>query len=154
MSISANPCLCIEVRSAAQKLTRLYDDALADAGITVTQLSQLNSIRDLGSPTLTDLATATGLDRSTLGRNLRLLEKEGLVSLCPGKDARTREINLTRAGINRLKKGGPLWHNIQADLTTRLGPEKRQLLNELLSELTHIESNNNEPSTGESNRYE
>ena len=149
MSTTANPCLCIEVRSAAQKLTRLYDDALSDAGITVTQLSQLNTIRELGSPTLTDLATATGLDRSTLGRNLRLLEKAGLVSLCTGKDARTREITLTRAGLARLKKGAPLWHNMQTDLTTRLGPEKRQLLNELLTELAQIESNYNEQSTRE-----
>lgn len=136
MTIASNKCLCIEVRAAAQKLTRLYDDALTEAGITVTQLSELNTIRELGAPTVTELAQATDLDRSTLGRNLKLLEKRGLVSMAPGKDLRTRNVKLTRAGTAALKKGAPIWYSVQASLLDRIGPEKRQLLQELLTDLT------------------
>ena len=129
-------CLCIEVRNAAQALTKTYDEHLAPAGITVTQLSQLNHIAQLGSPTLTELAGATQLDRSTLGRNLRLLEKQDLVALAPGADARTREVRLTAPGRRALKEGAPLWFEVQGDLSARLGAEKRALLTELLNDLT------------------
>ena len=129
-------CLCIELRNAAQALTRLYDEQLAPAGITVTQLSQLNHIRELENPTLTALAAATQLDRSTLGRNLRLLEKQGLVTLAPGADARTREVRLTGKGGAALRDGAPLWFAVQHKLANRLGAEKRGLLTELLNDLT------------------
>ena len=129
-------CLCIEVRNAAQALTSKYDEQLAPAGITVTQLSQLNHVAQLGSPTLKALAAATGLDRSTLGRNLRLLENQGFVTITPGADARTRVVSLTGAGKRALNKGAPLWYDIQTSLTRRLGSRKRQLLTELLNELT------------------
>lgn len=129
-------CLCIEVRNAAQALTSKYDEQLAPAGITVTQLSQLNHVAQLGRPTLKALSAATGLDRSTLGRNLRLLENQGLVTITPGADARTRVVNLTGAGKRALQKGAPLWYDMQTSLAARLGRRKRQLLTELLNELT------------------
>ena len=133
-------CLCIEVRTAAQKLTRLYDDALTDAGITVTQLSQLNTIRTLDAPTVKRLAEATQLDRSTLGRNLKLMERQGLVSMTPGADARTRVVRLTPRGTEALKRGGPEWYKVQSRLLEKLGPEKRTLLQQLLNELTSTEA--------------
>jgi len=129
-------CICIELRNAAQAVTRLYDDQLASAGISITQLSQLNHIRELGTPTLGALAEATGLDRSTLGRNIRLLEKQGLVAMTAGEDARTRIVCLTRNGQSALSDAAPLWLDMQKNLTARLGPEKRALLSELLGTLT------------------
>ena len=129
-------CICIELRNAAQAVTKLYDDQLVSAGISVTQLSQLNHIRELGAPTLKALAEVTGLDRSTLGRNMRLLEKQGLVSMTAGEDARTKVVSLTREGQLALKQAAPLWLDMQTRLVARLGPEKRALLSELLTELT------------------
>ena len=132
----ATHCLCIEVRTAAQKLTKLYDAALADFDITVTQLSQLNAIRKLGAPTLTDLSIETELDRSTLGRNIRLMEQQGLVAMTSGQDARTRVVKLTRKGHSTLRRAGPAWWQVQSSLIDQLGLEKRQLLQELLSDLS------------------
>jgi len=129
-------CICIELRNAAQQVTRLYDEQLTDTGISITQLSQLNHIRELGKPSLKALAANTGLDRSTLGRNMRLLEKQGLVTLSAGDDARTKIVRLTRKGSNALRQAAPLWLDMQARLNTRLGPAKRALLSELLNELT------------------
>ena len=129
-------CLCIEVRNAAQALTRKYDEQLAPAGITVTQLSQLNHVNQLGSPTLKALAEVTQLDRSTLGRNLRLMETQDLVRITPGEDARTRVVSLTGKGKAALKKGAPLWYDVQTSLAGRLGREKRALLTELLNDLS------------------
>ncbi|MCB1787001.1 MAG: MarR family transcriptional regulator, partial [Gammaproteobacteria bacterium] len=72
-------CHCTRLRRAAHAVTRLYDEALAATGLTVTQFSLLRTISRLDEPYITTLAEATGLERSTLGRNLRPLEKAGLV---------------------------------------------------------------------------
>ncbi len=129
-------CICIELRNAAAALTKRYDEQLSESGISITQLSQLNHIRELGQPTLKALADVTGLDRSTLGRNMRLLEKQGMVHLSSGKDARTRVVSLTRVGAAALKQAAPLWFDLQNTLNKRLGSDKRALLSELLTELT------------------
>jgi DNA-binding MarR family transcriptional regulator len=129
-------CICIELRNAANALTKLYDAQLVPAGISITQLSQLNHIYQQGKPTLKELAASTGLDRSTLGRNMRLLEQQGLVTISAGKDARTKVVSLTRQGQATLAEAAPLWIDMQSRLTEKLGPEKRALLSELLTELT------------------
>ena len=114
-------CLCIELRGAAQQLTRVYDAALEGTGINVTQLSLLSSIHGLDSPTLRALATHTGLDRSTLGRNVRVLERMGLVRIEPGADARTRTLSLTAKGRHALGGAAPRWFAIQRELVEALG---------------------------------
>lgn len=133
-------CLCIDLRSAANALTRAYDEALAPAGLTVTQLSQMNTIRTLGAPTLGALAEATGLDRSTLGRNVRLLERDGLVEIVPGTDARTRTLRLTAKGEDAWKTASPLWYRTQKKFVERLGPKGHAALEALLASLTNPEA--------------
>lgn len=133
-------CLCIDLRSAANALTRAYDEALAPAGLTVTQLSQMNTIRTLGTPTLGALAEATGLDRSTLGRNVRLLERDGLVEISPGKDARTRTLRLTTKGEDAWKTASPLWYSTQKKFVERLGPKGHAALEALLASLANPEA--------------
>ncbi|MNP65853.1 hypothetical protein D3C76_1614830 [compost metagenome] len=76
-----------------------------------------------------------GLDRSTLGRNLRVLEGEGLVTLVEGEDMRNRIVLLTEAGAERLKAALPAWEAAQQRLIDRLGAEKRETLLKLLDEL-------------------
>lgn len=129
-------CLCIDLRSAAHKLTQTYDEAMAPSGISVTQFSQMHLIRTLDGPTLKQLAAASQLDRSTLGRNIRVLEKLGLVTLRVGADARTRTIHLTRKGSQAFKRALPLWLGVQTQLTQRLGLNGRDQLDDLLTTLT------------------
>lgn len=76
-----------------------------------------------------------GLDRSTLGRNLRVLEGEGLVKLAEGADLRNRLVYLTEAGEARLMAALPAWEAAQQRLVERLGEDKRALLVGLLNEL-------------------
>ena len=132
--MSSNTCLCIDLRSAAQKLTQRYDEAMVPSGISVTQFSQLHLIRSLDGPTLKALSAASDLDRSTLGRNIRVMEKLGLVRMKVGADARTRSIHLTRKGANAYKRAIPLWHSVQSQLLSRLGD--RSQLDELLATLS------------------
>ncbi len=129
-------CLCIDLRSAAQRLTRVYDEAMAPSGISVTQFSLLHRIQTLEAPTLGRLAEATGLDRSTLGRNLRVLERQGLVRLAAGDDARTRTARLTKRGARVFAAAAPLWYQVQKQLVERIGSDGRSQLDTLLQSLT------------------
>lgn len=129
-------CLCIDLRTAAHALTHLYDQAMAGSGISVTQFSQLHLIRSFENPTLKMLADASQLDRSTLGRNIRVLERLGLVGMEVGEDARTRTIHLTRKGHDTYKRAAPLWHGVQTRLLDRLGLDGRNQLDRLLTTLT------------------
>ena len=121
--MSKSGCVCIDFRTVANRLTRLYDDKMAASGLTVTQFSQLNSIRQLGKPTLNELASATGLDRTTLARNVRVLEKLGYLNMTIGEDARTRVIQMTRSGKRAFEAAIPLWHGVQSGLIESLGDQ-------------------------------
>jgi DNA-binding MarR family transcriptional regulator len=121
-------CLCSNVRRAALALTARYDDALAPHGLKVTQLSLLHAVKRREAPNLTELAEATGLDRSTLGRNLRLLEAAGLVALSLGGDQRDRRAALTEAGRTQLRAATRTWAALQDELGAALGPDAERLV--------------------------
>lgn len=121
-------CLCANVRRAALALTSRYDEALAPHGLKVTQFSLLRAVERHEAPNLTELAEATGLDRSTLGRNLRVLEALGLVSLSPGADQRDRVVALTPGGRVRVRAAAKAWGKVQESLSRALGADAEQLV--------------------------
>jgi len=121
------PCYCLNARRAALALTARYDEALAPHGLKVTQYSLLCSVARHGTPNLTRLAEATGLDRSTLGRNLRGLEALGLVTLTPGEDQRDRVASVTAEGRARIRAATPAWKAAQAEVEAALGAEVERL---------------------------
>lgn len=128
-------CLCTQLRRASRGVTRRYDDALAAVGLGAAQFSLLRHLQRLTQPSISVLADAMGLDRSTLGRNLRVLEEQGLVQLGEGRDLRAREVRLTEAGLQRIGQALPLWEQVQRELNARLGAERRAELMSLLEEL-------------------
>ena len=70
-------CNCFAVRSAARHVTQLYDQLLAPAGLRVTQFSILAKLKHKGPLTINALADDMVMDRTTLGRNIRPLERDG-----------------------------------------------------------------------------
>lgn len=110
-------CICTLARRSARSLTEIYDRALEPSGLKVTQYSLLRAIQRLGAPSLTELSEGTGLDRSTLGRNLRLLENSGHVTIDQGEDARTRIAQLTADAENALQIARPLWEKAQQNVS-------------------------------------
>ena len=131
-------CGCTKVRRAARALTQMYDEAVAPAGVKITQFSLLRSLQRVGDVHISGLAAATGLERSTLGRNIRLLEKAGLVRLIGGGDARERKIVLTRGGEDTLAAATPLWLGVQSRLADGLGEARLDALFALLDELSRM----------------
>jgi len=121
-------CYCANARRAALALTALYDGALAPHGLKATQFSLLRAVDRHGEPNLTTLAEATGLDRSTLGRNLRVLEGLGCVALSPGGDQRDRVVALTAGGRARVRAASRSWSRVQEALSQALGPDAERLV--------------------------
>jgi len=74
-------CNCFAVRSAARHVTQLYDQLLAPVGLRVTQFSILAKLERKGPLTINVLADDMVMDRTTLGRNIRPLERDGLISV-------------------------------------------------------------------------
>jgi DNA-binding MarR family transcriptional regulator len=114
-------CTCFNLRKAARAVTQMYDEFLRPSGLRATQFSLLMLIRGLGPIRITDLADKAVMDRTTLKRNVELLEREGLVRIEAGEDARVREVRLANAAEERLAKALPLWQRAQAHVTGELG---------------------------------
>ena len=124
-STSVNlPCVCGRLRRAARALTQLYDDAMVETGLRVTQFSLLRTLHGRGSLRITELASLMLLNRTALSRNLEPLVAEGLLVVAAGKDARTREVSLTRLGRARLAAAKPAWDRAQCEVSQRLGTPK------------------------------
>lgn len=113
-------CVSTRLRRAARQAGREYDAALSECGVNVAQFALLRAIEGMREPNFSDLAAETGLDASTLGRNLRVLERLELVAFKAGTDKRTRIVDLTEAGIHTIRDAGPKWAKAQNDLETRL----------------------------------
>ena len=73
------PCACTRVRRAARAITGVYDEALRDTGLKVTQFAMLRTIGRMEGTSISELAAEMALDRSTFGRNLIPLTRRGLV---------------------------------------------------------------------------
>ena len=130
-----DPCICIAVRKASRRLTARYDAALAPAGINLAQFSLLRNIRRHGPVSLTRLGELTELDRSTLGRNVRVLERMGLCAPADASDKREAAITLSADGARILAEAEPLWAGTQTDIRSRIGADGAAQLEALLGAL-------------------
>ncbi|MDH4194458.1 MAG: MarR family winged helix-turn-helix transcriptional regulator [Nitrospirota bacterium] len=118
----AKGCVCFNIRKSARAITQLYEEALRPTGLRATQFTLLVATRVMGAVTITELAKALVMDRTTLTRSLRPLEVQGLVRILPGKaDRREREVTLTTAGQETLATALPLWETVQTQVTRELG---------------------------------
>lgn len=112
-------------------MAALYDAALAPVGINVAQFAMLRSIRRNQPVSLTELAKLHELDRSTMGRNVRVVERLGLVVTGQGEDMRENVVTLSEAGLATLQRAEPLWEQCQSALTRRLGAARLRMLREM-----------------------
>ena len=108
-------CNCQALRQAARRVSALYDAALAPYGLRVSQYAVLGRLQADGPRGIQALADALVMDRTTLGRALRPLERDGLVRLARDPaDARQCRLTLTTHGRERLAQARPAWATAQA----------------------------------------
>ena len=128
----ANECTGHGGRKAARALARIYDDALAPAGLRGTQFDLLVALSLAPEAPVAKVADELGLDRTTLTRNLGPLERDGLVESVPDDDRRVRRLRLTERGHDVLADALRRWERAQNKVVTALGkPRWRELMDGL-----------------------
>jgi DNA-binding MarR family transcriptional regulator len=133
--MSAEACTCGELRKAARAITLLYDNAFKSSGLLSTQLGVLDTICNTDSMKISDLAEKQGVDRTTLTRNLAVLERQGFVKISSGKDHRTRIVTTTQKGRSAVAKAIPLWNEVQLTVKQQMGENSWR---ELMQNLGHF----------------
>ena len=125
-------CACFNTRKTARLLGQFYDRALEASGLRNTQFTALAVVERYGSISITDLARAMDIERTTLTRNLQVLRRDGLLKLGTGVDARSKTVALTPKGRRRLEAALPLWSAAQKSVLQGFGGKRwRSLRGEL-----------------------
>lgn len=127
--MNTGECYFAAIRKADRALTGFYDKVLEPSGLRITAFRLLNNIILLNAPTITALSEGMGLERSTLGRNLKLLERQGLITVNEGEDARSRIVKITKHGERVRNAAIPYWNKAQREIEQMLG-EKSDLLHD------------------------
>ena len=124
-SLGPDDCNCLAVRQAARHITQFYDHFLAPSGLRTTQFSILAKLRRLGPMTINSLATEMVMDRTTLGRNILPLERDGLIAVEQGsRDRRSKELRVTEAGKARFRAATKGWVQAQRQFEKAFGAKR------------------------------
>src|SRR3989442_13945921 len=118
-------CVCSNLRRASRAVTNYYDGLLGQVrDLRVSQVIVLVVLYLAGPQTINKLAEMLALDRTTVGRNLRPLAQQGLLTLTSGSDQRTRVVTLTAQGEEILLRVVPQWEQAQAHMVVGMGQEQ------------------------------
>ncbi len=129
-------CLCLNLRRAARRLTQAYDHALRTSGLKITQFQLLAAVQGFGRTTLIPLADFMGMDRTTLTRNLAVLDRNGLVRVEQGdEDRREQWVSLSDKGREAVARAFPAWRQVQRVSIEALGTAQAH---GLLDELSNV----------------
>jgi len=121
---SLGACHCQSLRQAARRVTTFYDAALAPLGLRVSQFSILARLDQDGPHGIQALAAELVMDRTTLGRNIRPLERDGLLcAVADPADRRTHVLSVTPRGAELVAAAWPAWAAAQAGFEARFGAE-------------------------------
>jgi len=132
-------CSCNMMRKSARKITQFYENNLREAGIKPTQFSILATLANTGPIQLTQLANRLILERTSLTRNLNVLERNTWIDIQPGEeDSRQRVVSLTRNGYKQLDCAIPYWQKAQKAIVKDMGQETIIGLRTTLDEMTEI----------------
>ncbi len=133
-------CACFNTRKASRAVTRFYDDILAPSGLKATHFTMLGAISISGPTRMSELADMLALDKTTLTRNLKLLEAGGLIAIAAGADRRVRIVSLTRAGADAVDRALPRWREAQRRMVEHLGEARWRRLVADLAEIDALDA--------------
>jgi DNA-binding MarR family transcriptional regulator len=137
-AVEKPPCNCQAIRQAARQITQLYDRHMAPTGLRTSQLSILVNLSLNGAQSIHELATNLVMDRTTVGRGIRPLERDGLIKIGEGSDGRTRRLTLTAAGRKKITQGLPHWQAAQSEFETLFGAAEAEALRGTLDRVIAI----------------
>ncbi|RNJ44969.1 MarR family transcriptional regulator [Mesorhizobium erdmanii] len=126
MSTPTGPHLCyaLAARQNARHLSRLYDNHLAPAGLSVSQFSILSLLEAYQSLKITSLAEMLSMERTTLVRALKPLQAAGWVVAGRADSGRAFDVTLSPSGVAKVAEAVPLWRNAQAAFEREVGQDR------------------------------
>jgi len=132
-------CAGMNARLVARQISRFIEARIEASGLGVAQFGLMAHVAATEDDTIGALAQRSGLDQSTLSRNLHALEREGLVEIAVvEKDLRQRAVWLTEAGARRLEAAIPLWRRAHAELATAMAPADLRKLAAIARALSYV----------------
>ena len=117
-------CVCFNLRRVARVVTQFFDAEMRRHGIRSTQGSLLAALHSTGTSTMAELSEILGMERTTLLRNIRPLQRDGLVSVEGGGQGGFVELSLTAKGRKQIEKLTPAWESAQKAAVRVLGEER------------------------------
>jgi DNA-binding MarR family transcriptional regulator len=120
-ALEPTDCNCQALRQAARHVSQIYDNYLAAEGLKTSQYSILSKLNRLGPQSINELAKLMVMDRTTLGRAVKPLERDKLLTIEAGEDARVRRVKLTAAGLAKVKAAAAQWREAQKKFETTYG---------------------------------
>lgn len=144
--IGLDNCNCFAVRKAARRLTQSYDAKLAPSGIRSTQFMILMALNQKEALSVNELAEIMVMNRTTMGKNLQPLKRDGLLQIQISKtDRRGRDITLTRKGVALLEQAYPLWRSAHDAFQENHGKKFAESLRAMLGEISLPASKQEKP---------
>lgn len=128
------------MRKVTRAVTQYYDSILEPAGVRVTQFTLLVALFSTKGKTLTEIAESLVMDRTTLTRNLKPLEKMGLITTVQTSDKRSKAYVLTQQGEEIVERCVPLWQQAQNNVVNSLGEETYKDIVSKLSRMLTVAS--------------
>jgi DNA-binding MarR family transcriptional regulator len=125
LDMSAAPnCVCFNLRRVSRVVTQFYDAEMRRHGIRPTQGTILAALQAKESWSMAELSEFLGMERTTLVRNLRPLQRDGLAQAAGGGHGKLVELSITAKGRKQIEKLTPAWKSAQSAAVKTLG-EKR-----------------------------
>ena len=133
-------CCCFNMRKVNRAVTQFYDEYLDSTGIRITQYTLLVEIASSDSKTLSEIAASLIMDRTTLTRNLKPLQKAGYIANTKTVDKRSKSYVLTDKGRKVVEDATPLWQEAQDKIIRAFGHHEYKALCEELEKLLKVTS--------------
>lgn len=134
--VVAQGCAAERLRRASRTANRFYAESLKSSELTGNQFSLLVAITLRGPVAIGGLSAVTLIDRTTLTRNLRLLEEKKLVKLESANDQRQQLVSISSQGLAMVDKAESLWREAQTSVKRKFGAAR---LGRLLAELNEFQ---------------
>lgn len=117
----ASKCVGARVRMLSRTMTRMYDDALRPLGVKFAQMNILTVVTLHGPIQPSAVAEMLSLEKSTLSRNLKMLETSGWLKVAAGEVGNTQQLKITPEGAALIEQAAPVWRTVQDELVELLG---------------------------------
>lgn len=129
-------CNCRVMRQASRTVTAFYDRHLAPAGLRISQFGILATLKHKGPLTINELAAELILDRTTLGRNILPLQRDGLITVkASASDRRSKELSLSSDGEKIYREARKYWLEAQTEFEATFGDKRAFDLRVLLKDI-------------------